>query len=361
MTERINRLRDRFQDLKIDAMLVSNEINVGYLSGFTGDSSWLLITEGSATIFSDGRYRTQIASECPTLKCVIRTPSQQMVEMVREGVGELPDARIGIESQHISVAMMSSLTEKCPETNWQPVESAVEGLRMIKDAREIETLRRAVDINQRAYQSVVAKFRPEWTEREIAFELEATMRFLGGQGVSFQPIVGAGPNGALPHYRPGNVAIGDYPTLLVDWGTFYGGYASDMTRTLHRPDASEKFRSAYLAVLDAQLAAIDKIRPGVAAQDVDTAARDVLKNAGLGDYFVHGLGHGVGLQIHEAPRMSAVSTENLAVGMVITVEPGVYFEGDFGIRIEDDVLVTETGHEVLSTLPKGLDDCQLIL
>lgn len=165
----------------------------------------------------------------------------------------------------------------------------------------------------------------------------------------------------LPHYHPGDAIIGDAATLLIDWGARYHGYASDLTRTLHRDNVSDDFRRAYEAVLSAQLAAIDAIRPGTAAKEVDGVARGVLETAGMGEAFKHGLGHGTGLQIHESPRMSAVSDETLASGMIITVEPGVYFEGDFGIRIEDDVLVTETGHEVLSRLPKGLDECRLIL
>ncbi len=187
------------------------------------------------------------------------------------------------------------------------------------------------------------------------------MRLLGAEGVSFAPIVAAGASGALPHYHPRNVVIGDASTLLIDWGACYCGYASDLTRTLHRDHVSDRFRRAYEAVLDAQQAAIGAIGPGVAAKEVDSVARDVLRRAGLGEAFKHGLGHGTGLQIHEAPRMSSVSEETLATGMIITVEPGVYFEGDFGIRIEDDVLVTDQGHEVLSSLAKGLDDCRLML
>jgi Xaa-Pro aminopeptidase len=200
-----------------------------------------------------------------------------------------------------------------------------------------------------------------WSEREIAHELEAKIRFLGAEGCSFAPIVAAGAAGALPHYHPHDVVIGDATTLLIDWGANFRGYASDLTRTLHRSTASDRFRRAYDAVLSAQLAAIEAIGPGVPAKEVDSIARGVLGRAGLADAFKHGLGHGTGLEIHEAPRMSSISEETLVSGMIITVEPGVYFEGDFGIRIEDDVLVTETGREVLSQLPKGLDDCRLML
>jgi Xaa-Pro aminopeptidase len=187
------------------------------------------------------------------------------------------------------------------------------------------------------------------------------MRLLGAVGCSFAPIVAAGPAGALPHYQPDITKIGDSTTLLIDWGARLNGYASDLTRTLHRDSVSDSFRRCYDAVVEAQLAAIERIGPGVAVQDVDEAARAVLKRAGIDGAFKHGLGHGVGLQIHESPRMSANSDETLASGMIVTVEPGVYFDGDFGIRIEDDVLVTDSGCEVLSQLPKGLDDCLLML
>lgn len=361
MTPRIQKLVESFEQLSIDAMLVTDEINVSYLSGFTGDSSYLFIRPQGTTILSDGRYRTQIADECPGLEAIIRFPGGKMIESVRSVIGDCDAVEIGLEADHVSVSLMESFKEHCPDANWRSTSGVVEKLRMIKDSEEIETLRRSVEINERAFQSVLAKLGPDWSERQIAHELEATIRCIGAAGFSFEPIVGAGPAGALPHYRPENTRIGDHSTLLIDWGTFYRGYASDLTRTMHRSDASEKFCSAYQAVLDSQLAAIEKIRPGAKASDVDAAARDVLKQAGLGDYFVHGLGHGIGLQIHESPRMSAIATETLEPGMVITVEPGVYFEGDFGIRIEDDVLVTETGNEVLSRLAKGLDDCRLIL
>ena len=361
MTKRIEKIASRLSEIGADAMLVTNEINVGYLSGFTGDSSYLLIQSNETTIISDGRYETQIADECPDLTAVIRYSGERMIDSVHDVVGGSSAKQIAIESTDLSLSQFRLFQSKLDGIEFVETSGVVEELRMIKDECEIEILRKAVHINEQAFRSVVAKLRKDWSEREIAHELEATMRFLGAEGVSFVPIVGAGANGALPHYVPSTQTIGDSASLLIDWGTAFRGYASDMTRTLHAPHASDHFKSAYQAVLDSQLAAIDAIGPGVAASFVDAAARKVLENAGLGDAFVHGLGHGVGLQIHEAPRMSSISAETLQPGMVITVEPGVYFAGDFGIRIEDDVLVTENGCEVLSTLPKGLDDCQLFL
>ena len=361
MTHRIDQIANQLDQLGADAMLVTDVINVSYLSGFTGDSSYLLVEPNRTTILSDGRYETQIAQECPDLVPVVRTSATTMLDALKEVLSGSPAKRIAIEAAHTDLASFRKLAETCPDHEWIETSEVVEQLRMIKDAAEIETIRRSVRITEQTFTSVMAKLRLDWSEREIAHELESTMRFLGADGVSFVPIVAAGPSGALPHYRPASRCLGDEATLLVDWGAFYQGYASDMTRTLHRAHASDRFRRAYQAVLEAQMAAIDAIGPGVETSAVDAAARQSLVKAGLGEAFKHGLGHGIGLQIHESPRMSSISTETLASGMIITVEPGVYFEGDFGIRIEDDVLVTDSGHEVLSTLPKGLDDCRLML
>jgi Xaa-Pro aminopeptidase len=282
----------------------------------------------------------------------------QLLQEVLSGWGE---KRIGIESAHLSLAEFEVISDLCQEVQWVPTSDVVERQRMIKDGDEIARTRRAVEIAQRSFQSVVPMLHEGCSELEIAHDLEAKMRVLGAQGVSFSPIVAAGAGGALPHYHPRHQTIGSAATLLIDWGACYQGYASDLTRTLHRQHATDHFRRCYDSVLEAQLAAIDAIGPGVEARVVDAAARGVLQRAGLNEAFMHGLGHGTGLQIHESPRMSAASREVLASGMIITVEPGVYFEGDFGIRIEDDILVTDEGCEVLSRLPKGLDDCRIML
>ncbi|NND99006.1 MAG: aminopeptidase P family protein [Pirellulaceae bacterium] len=361
MTKRIEKITGMLSQLGVDAMLITNEINVGYLSGFSGDSSYLLIRENQTTIISDGRYETQIANECPDLEMLIRYSGDRMVDSVKTAIASSGAARVGFEAGHMSLSDFRTMEKIVDSAQWIETNGVVEGLRIIKDADEIAILRESIRINEQTFRSVVAKLRTDWSEREIAHEFEATMRFLGADGVSFAPIIAAGPGGALPHYHPSTRTIDDAATLLIDWGAFYRGYASDITRTLHRDHASDRFRTCYDAVLESQLAAIAAIGPGVTASHVDSVARDVLNRAGLGDAFMHGLGHGIGLQIHEAPRLSSVSSELLQAGMVITIEPGVYFEGDFGIRIEDDVLVTETGHEVLTSLPKGLDDCRIML
>ncbi|MEM6979848.1 MAG: Xaa-Pro peptidase family protein [Planctomycetota bacterium] len=362
------RLIRLLQDLKsqpIDAILITNETNVRYLTGFTGDSSWLLVSQDDTVIMSDRRYETQIAKQCPDLLAAIRPPDQKLTELLTEVILEKPFQQIGFEADHVSIATLEIWQQSSPNITWTSTSDVVETLRSIKDDEELATIRRAISIAERAFISATHRMHPRMTERELALEIEVVMRQIGASAVGFDPIVGAHPNGALPHYQPGDVALGDCPTLLIDWGARVDGYCSDLTRTLHRASAPnpsmKRFADAYQAVLESQQAAIDVIRDGIDACEVDAAARQYLDRAGLGEAFKHGLGHGFGLQIHESPRLSPMSTGPLKSGMVITVEPGVYFEGEFGIRIEDDIVVTDTGCEVLSSLPKGLEDCRLLM
>lgn len=364
MTDSNKRLRavvDSLGDLEVDAFLVTNETNVRYLSGFTGDSSCLLVAADRSTILSDGRFETQIAIDCPDLESAIRPPSQPMADLTQSVLNDSSTKRVAIESSDLSLAAFREFESACQSIDFVETSGRIELFRMIKDASEVDLTRRAVRIAEAAIESVLSSMRGTDTERDIAYRIEAEMRSRGAQGCSFPPIVAVGAAGALPHYHPGDTKIGDAKTLLIDWGASYQGYASDLTRTFHHEGASDDFRGAYEAVLESQVAAIDLIAPGVQASDVDAAARQTLDRAGLADAFIHSLGHGTGLDIHEGPRIAASSDQTLASGMIITVEPGVYFQGQFGIRIEDDVLVTDAGCEVLSRLPKGLDDCRLIL
>ena len=358
---RLQRLKDSLSELEIDAMLVTDEINVRYLSGFTGDSSSLVVAGIGTSILSDGRYTAQIAQQCTGIEVMIRTSSQLLPDLTKSALQDLGLKRVGIEADKLTLADYQFLSMTCGGIEFVSTTGVVEALRMIKDESEIAATRRAVEIAEQVFQEVCPSLTRQHTELAIAHDLEHRMRSLGAQGCSFPPIVAAGSGGALPHYHPQNVAIDDHKTLLIDWGAKYQGYASDLTRTLHRPGVSDAFKRAYEGVLEAQMAAIEMIRPGVLACEVDAAARQALDRHGILDAFKHGLGHGTGLQIHESPRMSPISEEILDSGMIITVEPGVYYDGDFGIRLEDDILVTESGHEVLSSLPKGLDDCRLIL
>ncbi|HRX79413.1 MAG TPA: M24 family metallopeptidase, partial [Pirellulaceae bacterium] len=249
------------------------------------------------------------------------------------------------------------LGEKLAKVDLVSTSGLVEQLREIKDKDELAEIREAIGIAERAFAVVKAGLRPEQTEKQVCDELERQVRLFGGACTAFWPIVGVGPNGALPHYRPGNVKIEESFMVLVDWGAKAKLYLSDLTRIIVTGKAPAKLERVYNVVLKAQKKAIDAIRPGAIMEDVDAAARKVITDAGFGKQFGHSLGHGFGLQIHEQPRLAINQKRKLEPGMVVTVEPGIYLPGVFGIRIEDDILVTKDGHEVLSNVPKEYADC----
>ncbi len=338
-------------------MLVTNETNVRYLTGFTGDSTYLLLdVNGQATLLSDPRYEEQIEQQCPGLSAAIRQPSAMLADFTVEQIRARDYGRLLIEPNSLSLAVHDVLSDGLGLMEFVRGNSEVEQLRAIKDVGEIELLRRAVEIAQRAMLGLRAQWTGRETELQLAHELERIIRGLGGEGCSFAPIVAAGPQSALPHAQPSNQVSGAHGFLLVDWGATFHGYRSDLTRVLVTSKIPAKIARAYETVLAAQTAAIAAIRPGVAASEVDRVARQVISDARLGKRFTHGLGHGIGLDIHELPRLSKSSDETLREGMVVTVEPGVYHPGIGGIRIEDDVLVTRDGARVLSDLPRSLDE-----
>ncbi len=366
MNNRIEKLTEVMHTENLDALLITSEVNVRYLTGFTGDSTYLVVGGSVPALLSDGRYESQIAKQCPGFEARIRSPSDLLPDLTRDALKAVSGdgtgtPRVGLEARHLTLASYRQLIDGIVGVEFVETGGLVEGLRMIKDAGEIEITRRAVGIAQNAFIDVLPRVAADWTELQLVYELERSMRALGAEGCSFDPIVGAGPGAALPHYQPTGHVIGEANGLLIDWGALCDGYASDLTRTIRLKNSTDAFCRAHQVVLEAQLAAIEAIKPGRSTREVDEAARAVLRREGMEDAFKHGLGHGVGLQIHESPRMSKVGEDTLQSGMIITVEPGVYFEGDFGIRIEDDVLVTDSGHEVLSDLPKGLDDHRLVL
>ena len=310
---------------------------------------------------SDRRYEEQIDNECPEIDALIRGPERTMNDLIAEAAGDFLLTKIGLEATEISWATVSKFQETLPNISFEETTGIVESLRQIKEPDEVEKIRTAVRIAEQTVGVIRSTLKLGQTEQEIAFKIEEWIRFFGGEGCGFAPIVALGPNAALPHAQPGTQQIGDDPSLLIDWGARFEGYTSDLTRMTVIDKPSDVIQEIYPVVLDAQLAAIEAIRPGVELRAVDAAARDVIAAAGYGEYFGHGLGHGIGLQIHEAPRMSSIQEGTVKEGMIVTVEPGIYLPGKLGVRIEDDVLVTSGGYEVLSSLPKGLDDCRVIL
>ncbi|QEH38303.1 putative peptidase [Aquisphaera giovannonii] len=352
-------LRRKLAEGDLDALLVTSETNVSYLSGFTGDSSVMLLgRDGDGdVILSDGRFTTQIEQECPGLTAIIRPATQTMVQAVAEAAKARGIRRLGFESAALTVAEFDKLREALKEdAALRPTAELVEDLRQIKDESEVAAIREAIAFAEGAFTAVRAGLKPGMTEKQAADRIESEMRRLGATGASFPPIVAVGLRAALPHARPTEGAkIGDAPFVLIDWGATGRPYKSDLTRMVVTGKVTPEFETVYRTVLEAQERAIRSIRPGARAHDVDAEARSVIEDAGFGRFFDHGLGHGVGMEIHEAPRLRRQSETLLKPGMIFTVEPGIYLPEWGGVRIEDDVLVTPEGCEVLSHLPKAID------
>jgi Xaa-Pro aminopeptidase len=356
---RRTKLRGLIRKARADALLVTNFTNVTYLTGFTGDDSYLLAGLDSEVLVTDPRYTTQLQEECPGLKLEVREPGVTMLQGVSEVVKRAKVGRLGIEGASATVLFQQSLEKALPNLSTVVTENLVERLRIVKDKNEIEATRVACQQARRAYDVVRASLTPEMTELEVAAELEYRARRFGAKALSFPAIVAVGARAALPHARPTSCKLSDDDFTLIDWGVNSGLYMSDLTRIIVTGKISPKLRKIYGVVLRAQLAAIDAIRPGLTGEQVDRVARRIITRAGFGEAFGHGLGHGTGMEIHEAPRLAVGQRTKLRPGMIVTVEPGIYVPGWGGVRIEDDVLVTRTGHEVLSDVPKQLEDCLL--
>jgi Xaa-Pro aminopeptidase len=342
-----------FREQKIDALLVSAPSNVRYLSGFTGDNGLLLVTPDSQTLFTDPRFTIQAAEECT---CEVRTVSKTPLDHAAvQAIRKHRWKRVGFEASRMLYETHRRLGDALPKgVRLKPIGPVVEKLRMIKSSGEIARIRRSVLTNSEAFEKATRSIRLGARESEIAAELEYQMRRLGAEKAAFETIVAIGSRSALPHAQPTTRKLANDELLLIDMGACQDGYMSDMTRVLFMGRPSRRLRTMYHAVLKAQLAAIDAVRPGVTAAQVDGAARSVLETEGLGKEFVHSTGHGLGLEIHEGPRVGRRDKTKLEAGMVITIEPGAYIRDYGGIRIEDTVLVTKNGCEVLTPTSKEL-------
>lgn len=354
---RRKKLRALIREAEADALLVTNFKNVTYLTGFTGDDSYLLQTLSGETLITDPRYTTQLDEECPGLALEVREPGVTMMQGVVAAVKRAKIERLGIEGSSATVSFHQALSKELPNLQTVVTENLVEKLRITKDKDEIEATRVACQQARRAFDVVRAGLTPNMTELDVAAELEYQARRFGAKALSFPPIVAVGPRAALPHARPTSRKLGESDFTLIDWGVNSGLYMSDLTRVIVTGRISPKLRKVYGVVLKAQLAAIDAIRPGLTGEEVDRVARQIITRSGYGKAFGHGLGHGLGLDIHEAPRLAVGQKTKLLPGMIVTVEPGIYLPGWGGVRIEDDVLVTRNGHEVLTDVPKQLEDC----
>ena len=353
---RRDKLRRDVKRVDADALLVTNFTNVTYLTGFTGDDSHLLLCRDGEVIISDPRYTTQLGEECPGLDASIRRPGMTMLDGLVKVLKAAKIGRLAIEADSMTVSLRDQIAGERPGMEIVPTSGLVETLREIKDKHEIKRIRRAVWLAEKAFEVLRATLRPEKTEKQVTIELEHQMRLFGARWRGFPSIVGVGPRAALPHAVPTDRRIEQSDFVLVDWGADEGLYKSDLTRVLVTGKISPKLQRVYEVVLHAQTKAIAAIRPGATGPEVDRVARKVIADAGYGRYFGHGLGHGVGLEVHESPRLAAKSPSVLKAGMVLTVEPGIYLPGWGGVRIEDDVLVTRGGHEVLTGTAKQLSE-----
>jgi Xaa-Pro aminopeptidase len=353
---RRDKLRRMLNKLDVDAALVTHFPNVTYLTGFTGDDSFLLLRRDGELLLSDGRYVTQLQEECPGLDLYIRATGTGMNQAIVRTLRAAGVGRLAVEGDSMTVGQRDRLAEKLPKLRIVVASGLVERLRQIKDKEEIAEIRRAIWYAERAFGAICAAWRPDQTEKDLADELDHQFRRFGARGASFPPIVAAGARAALPHATPTRQTLDRAELVLVDWGAEGRLYKSDLTRVLVTAKISPKLRRIYGVVLRAQTRAITAVRPGATGAEVDAAARRVIAEAGFGRRFGHGLGHGLGLEVHEAPRLSAKDTTVLRPGMVITIEPGIYLPGWGGVRLEDDVLVTRNGREVLSSVPKQLEE-----
>jgi Xaa-Pro aminopeptidase len=337
---------------KLDAHLVSFGPNLRYLSGFTGSNGALLLAEATAILFTDPRYTIQARQEST---CELHVAKGPLLPAVAEAIARLKVRRVGYEPALMTCEVRDSLGASLPMgASLEPAGGWIESLRAVKSAAEIERIRRSVETNSRAFEQVAARVRAGMREQDLAAELEYRMRRLGAEKPAFETIVASGERSALPHAQPGASRLSAGELVVIDMGAQQDGYCSDMTRMLFLGRPGARVKRAYRAVLEAQLAAIDTVRAGVAAARPDAAARRVLRGFGLERAFVHSTGHGLGLEIHEPPRLGRREKLRLKAGMALTIEPGVYIEGFGGIRIEDTVLVTARGCEILTPTSKDL-------
>ena len=340
---------------RLDLYLVTRPEDVGYLTGFTGDDSHVVFDRSWACLVTDGRYAEQAAAECPDIDIHVR--AGDMSAAIADALKGRRKRRLGVQADHLTLKAAKAIAKALKGTELIPLADVTGALRTIKDDSELRSIRTAVSVAERAFRELIAggaKALVGRTERDVAAELDYRMRRLGASGPAFETVVAAGANSSKPHYRPGGVRICRNEAVLLDWGAVVDGYCSDLTRVVFAGRMPPKLIEAYEVVARAQAGGIAAIRPGVACKTVDAAARRVIEAAGLGQQFLHGLGHGIGRVIHEAPALGPRGEARLRKGMVLTVEPGVYLPGVGGIRIEDDVLVTSTGARRLSSLPGDL-------
>jgi Xaa-Pro aminopeptidase len=362
--ERLAGVRRGMEREELDAQLLTNLVSVRYLCGFTGSNGYLFVTSDRCLFVTDGRYRFQAAGQVQGAEIQVCLTHQEVIDTFTKLTAGEGLARVGYEGTHVTVVSrgpawepppgVDKLNTYFPGAELVPVQGLVEELRKVKDAGEIGSIRKAAALGDEGFDYIVGKVKPGVTERELALDLEFHLRSIGAEAMSFDVIVAAGERSALPHAHPSDKRIEPGEFVLFDFGCVVDGYCSDMTRTVVLGPLDDRHKEIYELVARSQSAGLEVAGPGIACGDVDAVARNVIARAGHEEAFMHGLGHGVGLEIHEAPSLKKGFTEQLKPGHVVTVEPGVYFEDWGGVRIEDLVAVTEDGIELLCHAPKEL-------
>ena len=350
---RLTKLRQKMASEALETILITDPANRRYLSGFTGTAGMLIVTQDRAMLATDFRYYEQVEKQAPQFELV--KIKDRFINLLPDLIGELGIRQLGFESKNVTVDMHKDLANALPNgVDLVATSDIVEELRMVKDEEEMAALRRAIALGDTAYAHITESMQPGMTERQVAWELESFMRTHGAEKVAFDIIVAAGPNGAMPHARTSDRPIQPGEPVVMDLGAVVNGYCSDLTRTVSLGEADGRYRKVYEIVLRAQQAALENIRPGMTGQEADAIARAVITEAEYGAAFGHGLGHGVGLMVHEKPSVGRLADKDvLQAGMVFSVEPGIYLPGEFGVRIEDLVVLREDGPEALSQASKG--------
>ena len=355
MKDRVTRLAARLPEEELDAVLISSPDNRRYLSGFTGSAGYLLVTSQRQFLFTDSRYTEQAGNQSPHFEVIQTQPG---LDWLIDALKETGVRRVGFESDHMTVAAYNRVLDALKE------EEGLDGISLIatsgitdefrafKDKDELAQLQKAIDASDRAMDTVCPTIQAGMTEKEVAWRMEVAMREFGADNISFDTIVAAGPNGAMPHHRADDTVIEPGVPIVIDMGAQVNGYCSDITRTVVVGEPDETFHKIYNIVLGAQLIAINTVRPGLTGEECDALSRNVIAEAGYGDNFGHSLGHGVGLAVHENPRVGPRAENILQPNMVFTVEPGIYLPGWGGVRIEDIVILGEDGATVLSKAGK---------
>ena len=361
-------VRDAMKELKLDGLLLTHPPDLAYLTNFTGEDSIGVITEKDFHLVTDFRYREQAELEAGWLKVSVR--DGKMSDALAKVLADAKLKRVGFEANFTTFGQVHAIDKAIKEVKdappsaanleLVPLEDVMANIRKVKDDHEIDLIRKSVGVAEEAFEAIRSEIKVGLTENYLAGLLVFELRSRGAANSSFPVIVAAAANSSLPHYRPGESLVQRDQPLLFDWGALYKGYCSDMTRTLMVGRVSPKIKQIYKVVQEAQEAAVKFLRPGVTTMQADRVARDVIERAGFGQYFGHGLGHGIGRDIHELPSMRKTGgEEELRPGMIVTVEPGIYLPGEGGVRIEDDVLITHSGCELLSNLDRTFEGCHI--